>query len=130
MSKEYHRKHPTISFRCLNPEEYARIKNMVKISGKSESTFIRELLLGAEVKESQSYNNGYNAAFNMFALPCPLCGKNMVFDLNNNPEATRKIYEIFGTYAHTECLELKKKQEDAERQKTFRERYFNRDFFY
>jgi hypothetical protein len=103
---------------------------MVKISGKSESTFIRELLLGAEVKESQSYNNGYNAAFNKFALPCPLCGKNMIFDLNTNPEATRKIYEIFGTYAHTECLELKRKQEDAERQKTFREMYFNRDFFY
>ena len=103
---------------------------MVKYSGKSESTFIRELLLGAEVIESQSFNNGAMSSFNKFALPCSLCGKIMIFDLNKNAEAGRKIYEIFGHYAHPECLEKKKKQEDAERQKRFRERYIEGNFFY
>ena len=41
----------------------------------------------------------------------------MVFDLNNNPGATNKIYETFGKYAHVECLEIQKQQQEAERQK-------------
>ncbi|GAG81807.1 unnamed protein product, partial [marine sediment metagenome] len=30
MSKEYHKQHPTISFRCRNKDEYNEIKKMVK----------------------------------------------------------------------------------------------------
>ena len=90
---------------------------MIERSGKSESTFIREILLGAKKQESQSYNRGYNDAFNKFAIPCSICKKTMIFDLNNNPEATNKIYETFGKYAHTECIEEQKKQQEVEQQR-------------
>ena len=114
MVKEYHRKHPTISFRCRSIDEYKKIKKMVEYSGKSESTFIREILLGAEQKESQSFNSGYNQAFNKFALACSICGKNIIFDLINDPVAAEKIFKTFGHYAHTECIEEQKKQREAE----------------
>ena len=90
---------------------------MVERSGKSESTFIREILLGAEIKESQSFNSGCAQAFNQFAVPCPICGKPMVFDLNNDYEAMKKIIETFRKYAHAECIENQKKQQEAERQR-------------
>jgi len=69
MSKKYHEDHPTISFRCKNIEEYTKIKDIVKISGKSESDFIRENVLGSVEKESQSYLMG----FNHVAWFCPGC---------------------------------------------------------
>ena len=46
---------------------------MVDYSGKSESTFIREILLNVKVKESQSFNSGYVQGFNKFELPCSIC---------------------------------------------------------
>lgn len=107
MMKNYHKQHPTISFRCRNIDEYNKIKKMVKQSGKSESTFVREILLNAEIQESNSYNKGYSDAFNKFALPCPFCGKNMIFDLNNNVQATNIIYQIFGSFAHPGCITKK-----------------------
>ena len=100
---------------------------MVENSGKSESTFVREILLGAEVRESKSYWNGYLAAFNKFALPCPICRKIMIFDLINDTEAAKKIYEIFGSYAHTECIENQKKQHEAEQRRKADE-WFNRNY--
>ena len=86
MSKKYHRDHPTISFRCQSRDEYDQIKKMIAWSGKSESTFIREILLGAEKQESKSYKSGYDEGFNEFSLPCPFCGKPMIFDIVNNQE--------------------------------------------
>ena len=71
MMKEYHKKHPTISFRCRSIDEYNKIKKMVEYSGKSESTFIREMLLSAEVKESQSFNSSYYSAFNTLQVRNP-----------------------------------------------------------
>ena len=91
---------------CRSIDEYNKIKKMVEYSGKSESTFIREILLGAEKKESQSFNSGYAQAFNKFALACPKCGKNIIFDLINDPEAAKKISETFRNYVHCECLEI------------------------
>ena len=117
MTKKYHQEHPTISFRCRNIEEYERIKNMVECSGKSESTFIRELLLGAEEKESQSFNNGYALGFNKIALRCPHCPKSMIIDCINDPTAANKICEAFKDFAHSECIENKRKQEEAEQQR-------------
>ena len=104
VAKEYHRLHPTISFRCQSIAEYEAIKNMVVRSGKSESTYIRELLLGVEKTESQSFTNGYNQGFNKFAVACPHCNKSMIFDAINNQETGQKILEIFGKFYHTECL--------------------------
>lgn len=131
MSKPYHLNHPTISFRTKNKLEYTRIKQMVKNSGKSESDFIREIVLDAEKKESQSYKNGYRDAFNKFALPCNICKKPMLFDVCENPETNKKIFEIFGTYAHTECIEKKKKQDEkqeaAERKANF-DRMFGNNY--
>ena len=92
---------------------------MVENSGKSESTFIREILLGAEKQESQSYNNGYSDGFNKFAVACPWCGKSMIFDAINNQDTGQKIIETFGKYYHTECLKTKNDQEKAERNKRF-----------
>ena len=117
MVKEYHRTHPTISFRCRSIDEYNKIKKMVEYSGKSESTFIREILLGAEQKESQSFNSGYAQAFNKFALACSICGKNMIFDLINDLEAAEKITKTFGHYAHEDCIEEQKKQREADLQR-------------
>lgn len=97
---------------------------MVQNSGKSESTFIREILLGSEKQESQSFNSGTNQSFNKFAIPCSICGKPMIFDLNNDTNAANKIYEIFGKYAHTTCLENQKKQQEAEKEALFRKIYF------
>lgn len=117
--KEYHRTHPTISFRCRSIDEYNKIKQMVKYSGKSESTFIREILLGAEKKESQSFNSGSAQAFNKFALVCPKCGKYMIFDLIKNLEAANKILETFGNYVNSECLEIQKKPQETEQLEMF-----------
>ena len=114
MGKKYHEEHPTISFRCRSIDEYNKIKKMVEYSGKSESTFIREILLGAEQKESQSYNSGYAKAFNKFALGCSICGKDMIFDLINDREHAEKILKLFGHYAHENCIEEWKKQREAE----------------
>jgi hypothetical protein len=69
MSKKYHELHPTISFRCQSVEEYNKIKKAVEISGKSESDFVRENVLGAAKKESQSYLMGLNHV----AWLCPGC---------------------------------------------------------
>ena len=77
MSKEYNIQHPTISFRCQNIDEYNAIKKMIEYSGKNESTFIREILINAQIKESQSFNSGYISAFNTFGLTCYICGKMM-----------------------------------------------------
>jgi len=49
--------------------------------------------------------------FNKFSLPCPGCGKPMLFDINNK-EYYKKINEIFGNYMHFECIK-KKQQKDA-----------------
>lgn len=104
MTKKYHKEHPTISFRCESIEEYNTIKRMVKISDKSESTFIREILLKQEIKESKSYNTGYNDGINKFILPCHYCGKNLLFDINKVEEYRQKIISVFGDYAHTDCI--------------------------
>ncbi|MCK5030970.1 MAG: hypothetical protein KAR64_05845 [Thermoplasmatales archaeon] len=117
MSTKYHQQHPTISFRCQNIDEYNEIKKMVKSSGKSESTFIREILLNVKVKESESFNSGYVQGFNKSEIPCSICGKYIIIDLTKNSEALQKIIEIFGEYAHTECIENQKKQQEAERRK-------------
>ena len=87
---------------------------MVDYSGKSESTFIREILLNVKVKESQSFNSGYVQGFNKFELPCSICRRYMIIDLKKDSEALQKIIEIFGEYAHTECIENQKKQQEAE----------------
>ena len=81
MSKKYHESHPTISFRCLSVEEYNKIKKMVGISRKSESDFVREVVLGAVEKESKSYLMGLNN----IAWFCPVCNRIQV----------RPITEIF-----------------------------------
>jgi predicted DNA-binding protein len=66
MSKKYHMLHPTISFRCRSIEEYTKIKEMVKRSGKSESDYVREIVLGAKVKESQSFEARRKQEMNKF----------------------------------------------------------------
>ena len=110
MSKKYHQEHPTISFRCQNIDEYNRIKEMVKNSGKSESTFIREILLNAEEKESQSYNNGYNQGINKINFSCPICKGDMIIDFITDVEAREKIAKTFMDYAHRECVEKQNKE--------------------
>ena len=110
MSKKYHQEHPTISFRCRNIDEHHQIKKMVRNSGKSESTFIREILLKAEKKESQSYNNGYNRGINKIILPCPICGENMMIDFMTNVEAREMLLKCFKGADHKECREKKNKE--------------------
>ena len=113
MVKEYHKKHPTISFRCRSIDEYNNFKKMVENSGKSESDFVREVVLNAEIKESKSYSKGYSDGFNKFAVQCPFCGEPMIFDAVNNAETNQKINEVFGTYVHDKCIEAQKKQKEA-----------------
>jgi hypothetical protein len=108
MSKKYHKEHPTISFRCSSIEEYNLIKRMVEISGKSESKFIHEILLKEEIKESNSYNTGYNDGINKIILPCPDCGLDMIFDVKNVEEYRQKIISSFGDYAHVNCIKKRK----------------------
>ena len=110
MSKKYHQEHPTISFRCRNVDEHHQIKKMVRNSGKSESTFIREILLNAEKKESQSYNNGYDGGINKIFLPCPICGENMMIDFMTNVKAREILIKAFKGTAHEECVEKKNKE--------------------
>ena len=71
MSTKYHERHPTVSYRCRSVEEHIKIKEAIKNSGKSESDFIREIVLGAVEKESKSYLNGLN----QLAWTCPVCKK-------------------------------------------------------
>jgi hypothetical protein len=104
MSKKYHKEHPTISFRCRSIQEYKKIKRMVEISGKSESTFIREILLNQEIKESKSYEAGVMMGVNKFILPCSICGKDMLFDITGVEEFRQKIKNMFGNYAHVDCI--------------------------
>jgi hypothetical protein len=60
MSKNYQMLHSTISFRCRCIEEYTKIKQMVERSGKSECDYVREIVLGVEAKELQSFELGRN----------------------------------------------------------------------
>jgi len=124
MSKKYHEQHPTISFRCKNLDEYNLIKNMVKNSGKTESTFIREILLDAEKQESQSFNSGYNKGFNDFAITCFICGETMIINLNSDRMARNMINKTFRKILCEECFENQKKREEAKRKARFREMYF------
>jgi len=110
MSKKYRMLHPTISFRCRSIEEYKKIKEMVKRCGKSESDYVREIILGAEEKESQSFEAGRKQEMNKFYLPCPDCKEAMCVDLNIDKESRRKIFEIFGTYKHTKCINKNKQK--------------------
>jgi hypothetical protein len=71
MSKKYHESHPTISFRCRSIEEYTKIKDVVKLSGKSESDLVREGVLKVVEKESKSYLMGLNHV----AWFCPGCNE-------------------------------------------------------
>jgi len=110
MSKKYHQEHPTISFRCRNIDEYNQIKKMVRNSGKSESTFIREILLKAEKKESQSYNNGYNQGINKVNFSCTICKGEILIDFITNVEAREKLTKAFEDTVHIECGEKKNKE--------------------
>jgi predicted DNA-binding protein len=92
MSKKYHMLHSTISFRCRSIEEYTNIKEMVKRSGKSESDYVREIILGAEAKESQSFEARRKQELNKFYLPCFICKKDMCFDLTINEKSTTKNF--------------------------------------
>ena len=92
---------------------------MVENSGKSESTFIREIILDAEKKESQSFNKGYSQGFNQFAIPCFICGETMRIDLKTDTVAQKLIKDTFGKYAHTECVENQKRQQEAEQKAKF-----------
>ena len=56
----------------------------------------------------EGFNSGHARGFNKFALPCQICGKNIIFDLNDNADAAKKIYETFGSYAHSYIEEQKK----------------------
>jgi len=123
MSKKYHQQHPTISFRCQNIDEYNEIKKMVKSSGKSESTFIREILLNAQVKESQSFNSGYNSAFNKFGISCNICGQTIIIDLNKDQEAIKRVNKNICPIVHTTCIENQKRQQEAEQQQKFNRTY-------
>ena len=128
MTKKYHQEHPTISFRCRSIDEYNKIKQMVEYSGKSESTFVREILLRAEKTESLSFNSGYSQGYNRIDVPCALCKDNMIFNLNDDPDAYQKVIQALSNYSHVPCIENKRKQEAAEQKKTFENTYFNRNY--
>ena len=113
MSKKYHKEHPTISFRCRSIDEYNRIKEMVGYAGKSESTFIREILLGAEKKESQSYINGYNKGLNKVILTCSFCNDEVMADFKNNVEAKKELAKIEKNIACEECIAKMEKQKSV-----------------
>ena len=130
LSRKYHQEHPTISFRCRSIAEYDAIKQMVGLSGKSESTFIRELLLDAERQESQSYDSGYYQGFNKFSLPCLFCGKTMIFDINDEPEVKQKIQDTFGRYMHTSCMKVREEQRQAEQEIKSEGNIFKKSPFY
>lgn len=83
----------------------------MKYSGKSESDFIREILIGSVVKESNSYNKGYADGFNKFAVDCYICKKPLTFNLKTEPETLRKILDIFGHYAHESCFNNQERQQ-------------------
>ena len=100
---------------------------MVENSVKSESDFVREIVLNAEVKESKSYSKGYSDGFNKFAVQCPFCGEPMIFDAVNHAETKQKINETFGTYMHEVCIEAQKKQKEAE-QRRKADDWFNRSY--
>lgn len=82
---------------------------MVKNSGKSESDFVREVVLNAEVKESKSYSKGCSNCFNRFSVKCSFCGEPMIFDAVNHEDTKQKINETFGKYMHEVCREAQKK---------------------
>ena len=111
MSKKYHSEHPTISFRCRSKEEYDKIKRMVKISGKSESDFIREIILKMEQKESKSFNSGCESAVDHILLNCSICGELMAFNINADMEIRQKILEEIGEWVHAECFKKQQQQE-------------------
>lgn len=119
MSKKYHESHPTISFRCLSIDEYNTIKKMVGISRKSESDFVREVVLGAVEKESQSYTNGWYRGINHIAWFCPVCGELKAFpitDIFEEQSLVNLLAQSFEKTAyHPECLQKKKRQEEMRR---------------
>ena len=84
---------------------------MVRISGKSESDFIREILLHEEQKESKSFWEGRKTEVNKFYLRCPECNEYMCFDVSHHLEIRQKIIEIFGTYICAECTKKKQHEE-------------------
>lgn len=94
---------------------------MVKNSGKSESTFIREILLKAEATESQSFNNGFNKGIKIIKIKCPICGDIMDIDFSKHPKAYPKICEALKGYVHLECDEKQKKEKEAEKQRKAKE---------
>jgi hypothetical protein len=104
MSKKYHMLHPTISFRCRNIEEYNKIKAMVKRCGKSESDYVKEIILGAETKESHSFEEGRVQGLNKINILCPKYNEPMIIDLSAaDNELKQKILGMFSTYQHKIC---------------------------
>ena len=110
MSKKYHIEHPTVSYRCQSIAEKKRIKEMVKNSGKSESTFIREILLNEEKKESKSYRNGYSEGINKINIPCSICNRSLIIDFMIHVNAREDLAKIIKDYAHKECIAKQEKQ--------------------
>jgi hypothetical protein len=112
MSKKYHEEHPTISFRCHSIEEYKQIKRMVQNSGKSESEFIREILLRVAEKESKSYQAGYNNGINKLTLRCTWCKKPTGYKLGfRDEQVLEDCIGIMGYYPiHEKCLQKKQQQ--------------------
>ncbi len=128
--ERYEEKNPCWTVRM--PKEWIdEINAFLEDSDQSRRNFMAIALEKQKTDYSQvhdqgyieGFNSGHAQGFNKFALPCHICGKNITFDLNNNTEAAKKIYETFGSYAHSECIEEQKKQREAEWQKKFEETF-------
>ena len=78
---------------------------MVTRSGKSESDYVREIVLGVVTKESQSFQAGCNQERNKCYFYCPNCNIVRLIDLNTDVEARQIFVDTFSTYQH-QCVTL------------------------
>jgi hypothetical protein len=80
--------------RCIN-NEWEKI-NKIKKEQKDERLRLQKWQINLEK----------TGGFNKFLLPCPDCGKPMLFDITNK-EIYEKIKGIFGNYIHHGCIKNK-----------------------
>jgi hypothetical protein len=109
----------------VNKEDYMKVKELAEKMGMSISELVKKAVLDLKRLEEEVYEKGFNDGFDFaaedveklgpyiwlgieeFAIPCPKCGKPMVFTSRDEEfwkkEVKPKLLKAFSGYRHKRC---------------------------
>ena len=115
--KRYEQRHPTVSFRCQDREEYEYIAEMAKRHGMSKAQYVRQALYSGIEECDTAYNEGYwkgyrqgfcsgvMQAYFQFGIfyVCPKCKKMIMVPMGSKPHIEAARFLVNEGWQHTDC---------------------------